>query len=254
MRVAAIQADLIWGDGSANRMNFESVIEHLTDVDLVVMPEMFTTGFYTQPEGVAEKAQTDTLEWLKETSARKGFALAGSVAVEEDGKYFNRFYFVQPNGQWTKYDKRHAFTFGGEHLHYTGGTERVVVEYMGWKILLQVCYDLRFPVFSRNLGDYDMALYVASWPVPRIGVWDTLLKGRAIENLAYVIGCNRVGNDPACEYNGSSAIIDFKGEPMTETTTGQEAVLRATLDKSELEAFRAKFPALNDADKFKIEI
>lgn len=253
MRIAAIQSDIIWRESSANRMNFESIIESLSDVDLVVLPEMFTTGFCTDPRGTAEKADTETLQWMKELSKKGGFAMAGSVAVEQDGKYYNRLYFVKPDGNWEKYDKHHLFTFAGEHNNYTAGDERVVVEYNGWKILLQICYDLRFPIYSRNKKDYDIAIYVASWPSVRIDPWITLLKARAIENLSYVIGVNRVGNDPNCQYCGGSMIHDFKGVPMCDEALDKEEVLVAEFKKDELDNFRAIFPALDDEDKFILE-
>jgi len=201
MNITLIQADLVWNDPAANRNRFEREIFAVGETDLVVLPEMFPTGFCTRPREAAEPDGGPTLAWMRRTARKKGAALAGSVAVEQDGRYFNRFYFVRPDGATVHYDKRHLFTYGGEHKEYTGGDRRVIAEYKGWRILLQVCYDLRFPVWSRNRDDYDMILYVASWPTPRVEAWSALLKARAIENVCYVAGVNRVGDDPNCIFN-----------------------------------------------------
>ena len=178
---------------------------------------------------------------------------AGSVTVEAEGRYYNRFYFVRPDGTYEYYDKHHLFTYGGEHLEFAGGERRVVVEFRGWRILLQVCYDLRFPVWARNRGDYDMILYVASWPSSRVGAWSALLRARAIENLSYVVGVNRVGDDPSCHYNGASALIDYLGTTLAELPADKAGVLRGEATKEALEAFCAKFPALRDADSFELK-
>ena len=176
--------------------------------------------------------------------------MGGSVATEADGRYYNRFYFVKPDGSYATYDKRHLFSFAGEDKRYTAGTERVVVEHCGFRILLQVCYDLRFPVFARNRGDYDMILYVANWPTVRISAWNALLRARAVENQCYVAGVNRTGDDPALAYDGSSALIGFLGETVAAATPGREEAVQGEADLKALEAFRAKFPALRDADAF----
>ena len=175
---------------------------------------------------------------------------SGSIAVTKDGKYYNRFYFVKPDGSVAQYDKKHLFTYGGEHLRFTPGEERVVVEWKGVRILLEICYDLRFPVWARNRGDYDMILYVASWPTPRVNAWSALLVARAIENQCYVAGVNRVGTDPTCEYCGGSVIIDPYGKTIAACAMGEECEATAEVDMELLEAFRKKFPVLNDADEF----
>ena len=253
MNVVLIQADLCWENPSANWKHFEQKIAEVDHADLIVLPEMFSTGFCTHPCEIAEPFEGPTLCWMQQVAHEKSVALCGSVATKEEGRYYNRFYFVFPDGRYQYYDKRHLFTFGGEHKEYTAGQERVIVEYEGWRILLQVCYDLRFPVWSRNRGDYDMIIYVASWPTPRVEAWSALLRARAIENLCYVAGVNRVGDDPYCNYCGGTVLLDFLGKPMAEGVMGQEGILAGTLDQEALTAFRAKFPALQDGDFFTFE-
>ena len=247
MKTTILQRDIKWGDPKANIQRADEAISRNAGSDLYVLPEMFSTGFCTSPEGIAERDDT-TLQWMKSKACEIDAAIAGSVAVEEDGKYYNRFYFVKPDGEVTHYDKKHLFTYGGEHLRFTAGDERVVVEWRGVRILLEVCYDLRFPIWARNCGDYDMILYVASWPTPRVGAWSALLVARAIENQCYVAGVNRVGNDPACEYCGGSVIIDPYGVKIAECEISQECEATAEIDMAALEAFRKKFPVLQDAD------
>ena len=247
MKTTILQRDIKWGDPKANIQRADEAISRNAGSDLYVLPEMFSTGFCTSPEGIAERDDT-TLQWMKSKASEIDAAIAGSIAVEEDGKYYNRFYFVKPDGEVTHYDKKHLFTYGGEHLRFTAGEERVVVEWRGVRILLEVCYDLRFPIWARNRGDYDMILYVASWPTPRVGAWSALLVARAIENQCYVAGVNRVGNDPACEYCGGSVIIDPYGVTIAECEISQESEATAEIDMAALEAFRKKFPVLLDAD------
>ena len=247
MKTTILQRDIKWGDPKANIQRADEAISRNAGSDLYVLPEMFSTGFCTSPEGIAERDDT-TLQWMKSKACEIDAAIAGSIAVEEDGKYYNRFYFVKPDGEVTHYDKKHLFTYGGEHLRFTAGDERVVVEWRGVRILLEVSYDLRFPIWARNRGDYDMILYVASWPTPRVGAWSALLVARAIENQCYVAGVNRVGNDPACEYCGGSVIIDPYGVTIAECEISQESEATAEIDMAALEAFRKKFPVLLDAD------
>ena len=210
---------------------------------------MFTTGFCTDPTETAEPADSETLAWMRSVAAARNAAVGGSVATEADGRYYNRFYFVKPDGSYATYDKRHLFSFAGEDKRYTAGTERVVVEHCGFRILLQVCYDLRFPVWCRCRSDYDAILCVASWPAPRREVWRTLLRARAIENQCYVVGVNRTGDDPWNHYAGDSAVVDFKGTPLCEADAS-EGVFTARLDREALDRFRTKFPAWRDADDF----
>lgn len=253
MRIAILQTNINWGNPSANVENADEIIEHLGPADLYVLPEMFSTGFCTVPKGIAESTDCDTLQWMKRKAAAKGCALAGSIATEENGRYYNRFYFVHPDGRVDAYNKKHLFTYGGEDKHFTAGNQRVIVNYMGVRILLQVCYDLRFPVWARNRKEYDMILYVASWPTSRLEAWKTLLRARAIENQCYVVGVNRVGEDPNCSYSGGSAVIDSYGRTLAACEDGKAATAVADVDIEALEAFRKKFPVLNDADAFQLD-
>ena len=248
MRITILQRDIEWATPEVNRQRADEAIDSNPHSDLYLLPEMFSTGFCTCPEGIAESVDSPTLQWMKAKAAQTDAAIAGSVAVKDGEKYYNRFYFVKPDGSVTHYDKKHLFTYGGEHLRFTAGEERVVVEFRGVRFLLEVCYDLRFPIWSRNRGDYDMILYVASWPTPRVGAWSALLVARAIENQCYVAGVNRVGNDPACEYCGGSVIIDPYGAKIAECEISQESEATAEIDMAALEAFRKKFPVLLDAD------
>lgn len=253
MKIAIIQTNIDWGNPSANVKKANEIIDSQAQTDLFVLPEMFSTGFCTNPKGIAEPVECETLQWMKRKAAEKDCAIAGSIATEEEGRFYNRFYFVHPDGKTEWYDKKHLFTYGGEDKHFTAGKERVVVTHRGVRILLQVCYDLRFPVWARNRKDYDMILYVASWPTSRVEAWRTLLKARAIENQCYVAGVNRVGEDPACAYCGGSAVIDPYGRTLTACEDGKEMVARAEIDMESLDAFRHKFPVLNDADDFQLD-
>ena len=248
MKVTILQRDIVWADPAENVRRADEAIDCNPGSDLYVLPEMFSTGFCTQPEGIAEPAENETVRWMKTKSQHTGAAIAGSIAIHEDGKFYNRFHFVTPDGNVVTYDKKHLFTFGGEHKRFTAGSERVIVTYKGFRILLEICYDLRFPVWSRNKGDYDMIIYVASWPTPRVEAWKALLTARAIENQCYVVGVNRVGEDPGNNYCGGSRVIDPYGQIMAECEDGKEMEATAKVDMEVLEAFRAKFPVMDDAD------
>lgn len=256
MEILMVQADVVWESPEENRVRFEKLIDKACEEDgkpnLIVLPEMFTTGFCMRPEGIAEQADTVSLQWMKAVAKKHNSAIAGSVAVKEGDEYFNRLYFVKPKGDFVFYDKRHLFTFSGEDDHYSAGKDRVVVEYLGFNILLQICYDLRFPVAQRNRGDYDVIINVASWPVQRVEAWKTLLKARAIENVAYMVGVNRVGEDPSNKYSGETTLIDFEGNVLAQAEDSEIDLLRASINKKSLEEFRKSFPALNDADQFMI--
>ena len=248
MKVTILQRNIEWANPALNIQRADEAIDRNAGADLYILPEMFSTGFCTQPEGIAESSNSDTLRWMQRKAAETNAAIAGSVAIEEQGKYYNRFYFVKPDGSVAHYDKKHLFTYGGEHMRFTAGEERVIVEWRGVRFLLEVCYDLRFPIWARNRGDYDMILYVASWPTPRVAAWSALLVARAIENQCYVAGVNRVGTDPACEYCGGSVIIDPYGKAMATCADNTECEATAEIDMQALEAFREKFPVLKDAD------
>lgn len=250
MKVVILQTDICWANPKENRTRAEKMLDGYGEVDLFVLPEMFSTGFCTQPQGIAEPVNSETLQWMRRIAAERRCAIAGSLAVEENGQFFNRFYFVHPDVQTQSYDKKHLFTYGGEHKQFTPGTERVIVSYKGVRFLLQICYDLRFPVWSRNCGDYDVALYVASWPVSRIEAWKALLRARAIENQCFVVAVNRVGEDPNCSYCGGSEVINPYGKTLAACEDYQVCGAEAIMDMDLLEEFRKKFPVLTDADAF----
>lgn len=249
MKITLIQTDIVWGDVQANLASFTQQMLQAEKSDVYVLPEMFSTGFATDPEGTAETEPAESLAWMHRMADELDAAVAGSIALKlTDGSFRNRFYFVKPHEAEVFSDKRHLFSYGHENEHYTPGNERVVVEFRGARFLLLVCYDLRFPVWSRNHGDYDCILYVASWPTSRIEVWNTLLKARAIENQCYVAGVNRIGEDPACSYSGGTMLIDAYGRIQCQCEMNTSCSVTATLDLEKLAAFRVKFPVLNDRD------
>lgn len=254
LKIALLQADLVWENLKQNKINFSEKINSISEkVDLIVLPEMFTTGFTMSPERVSEKINGETIKWMQQIATEKKSAICGSIVFEEDKKYYNRFLFVHPSGELEYYNKRHLFTLAGEHKVYTPGTEKLLINYKGFKICPLVCYDLRFPVWARNTNNYDVLLYVANWPKPRISAWDTLLKARAIENMCYTIGVNRVGVDANnLQYNGHTATYNCLGEQITETIEGSESIIMVTLEKKHLTETRAKLNFLNDRDIFEI--
>jgi predicted amidohydrolase len=253
MDILLLQTNIEWQSPENNRRHIEDIVNSSPCADIIILPEMFTTGFCLSPQDVAEKADSLTLAWMQAIAGARRSAIAGSIAVADNGRYYNRFYFVKPDGSYTTYNKRHLFSFAGENKEYTAGDERVIVEYGGFRILLQICYDIRFPVFSRNRGDYDMIIYVANWPVSRIGAWNALLSARAIENLCYVAGINRVGSDPAATYNGCTALIDYRGRMVVSAESDGEEAITGRVNIQSLIDFRNKFPALADADSFTVE-
>lgn len=252
LTVSIIQDVLDWQNAEPNRIRYSRHIESFTDTDLIVLPEMFNTGFCMQPEGIHETMDGDTVKWMREQARDSGAVITGSLVIETDGEYRNRMVWARPDGSMTFYDKRHLFRFGEEHIHYTSGHDRVIVELNGWRLGLFICYDLRFPVFSRNLGDYDVAVYVANWPNARQHAWDTLLQSRAIENQAYVVGVNRIGADEiGNDFSGGSVVLDFVGRPILDC--GDRLMhASAALSKQQLDEFKAEFPAYLDADNFSI--
>ena len=253
MKVALIQSSLFWEDPKANRNNFEEKINAISEkVDLIVLPEMFTSGFTMNPKDVCEAMDGETVLWLKLIAKAKNSAITGSLIIKENNNYYNRLVFVFPSGEIQFYDKRHLFTLAGEEKAYTAGKEKLIIDYLGFKICPLICYDLRFPVFSRNTEEYDVLLYVSNWPKPRINAWDALLKARAIENMSYTIGVNRVGIDNnKLEYNGHSQIIDFSGNYLLEPQEN-DGVYYTKLHKNNLLDFREKFGFLNDRDAFTV--
>jgi predicted amidohydrolase len=259
-----IQTDLYWEDKAANLAMLEKKIMAITGrTEVVVLPEMFSTGFSMKPELLAEKMDGETVQWMKRIAAAKRVIITGSVIIEEssesaaadDTRYYNRMIWMLPNGQYGVYDKRHLFAFAGEDEHYTPGNKRLIASVKGWKINLQVCYDLRFPVWARQQSqeegpEYDVLIYVANWPERRIHAWKTLLVARAIENQCYVIGVNRTGNDGNGIYHsGESMVIDPLGEILYHKSV-QEDVFTITLDKDKLEEVREKMPFWKDGDHY----
>ena len=251
MKTVLIQTDIIWESPSENRRILEEKINTITDeIDLIILSEMFTSGFTMHPDLVAETMDGATISWLKEIANANNCAITGSLVITENDNFYNRMVFVFPNGEIQYYDKKHLFTLAGEDKIYTSGKEKVIVNYKGWKICLQVCYDLRFPVFSRNIENYDLLIYVASWPKVRTNAWDILLKARALENLSYAIGVNRIGTDNNdFEYIGHSQIIDELGNFIIEPTE-KEGVFIADLDKNKMLETRNKLNFLEDKDEF----
>lgn len=248
LHITLVQTNLAWNQATLNRSRVEELLRQVEETDLIVLPEMFTTAFCMQAN--AESMQGESLAWMKRMAQQLESALCGSVIIEEEGLVYNRFLFVQPDGTVDQYDKRHLFSLMGEEERFTAGQEAVLINYKGWKIFPQICYDLRFPVFSRNSNEYDIAIYVANWPVRRVSAWDKLLMARAIENQAYVVGVNRVGEDGnGISFPGHSAAYDMFGEPLCflgET----EQVQGVVLSQQKLQEARQRLPFLGDRDDF----
>lgn len=266
LRVSLVQAATIWRDAAANRDLYGALIAPLHgQTDLVVLPETFTSGFGNEAIGQAESMQGESVAWLRAQAASLDAVVTGSLLIAEQGRVFNRLLWARPDGELISYDKRHLFRMAGEHLRYAAGSTRVLTEWRGWRVLPQVCYDLRFPVWSRNQClslaaedeadscEYDLVIYVANWPSPRRYAWRTLLRARAIENLACVIGVNRVGADGnQLHYSGDSAVLDAQGQPLIELGP-QPQTSTVTLSAQALQQHRKHFPALRDADRFELQ-
>ncbi len=266
LKITIIQTNLHWENKEINLSLFSQKIADITEnTDLIVLPEMFTTGFSMSPQKFAEPMEGMTVNWMKEKAKEKNCVITGSFIFEEEGKYFNRLVWMNVNGSYNTYDKRHLFRMANEDSYYTEGQKKIIVELKGWKICPLICYDLRFPVWSRNklinVGttnltphyEYDLLIYVANWPEIRSYPWKTLLPARAIENQCYVVGLNRIGNDGNKIYHsGDSAVINAKGGIISKTKAHEETAETVTLSYSELTSFRKLFPAINDADTFEI--
>ncbi|WP_447640654.1 MULTISPECIES: amidohydrolase [Chitinophagaceae] len=261
LTVTLIQTNLVWEDQRANLRNLEEKIDSIQEkTQVIVLPEMFTTGFSMLPEKFAETMDGTSVQWMKKMARTKMVILTGSLIIQDNGHYYNRLIWALPDGQLHHYDKRHLFGYAGEDQHYTAGEKRIIVSVNGWRILLQVCYDLRFPVWARqeasdqNPYEYDIILYVANWPEKRNLPWKTLLQARAIENISYVIGVNRVGCDGNGFYHsGDSRIIHPVGTILYEKSD-EEDLCTYTFQKEELEKTRNRFPFAKDADHFKINL
>ncbi|MFK7934041.1 MAG: amidohydrolase [Saprospiraceae bacterium] len=255
LHVTLIQSELRWEDAAANRANFAKKIERLTEpTDLIVLPEMFTTGFTMNPATVAETMDGTTLNWLREMAQQSNAVVTGSVVIEENEQYYNRLIWMRPDGNYDTYDKRHLFTLAGEHKYYQPGTKRLIVELNGWKICPLICYDLRFPVWARNVENYDLLIYVANWPDKRSNAWKALITARAIENQCYTIGVNRVGKDANGHlYSGDSGVADYAGIQLARQSY-TAGVMQLKLDAEAQQQFRQKLNFLADRDDFSIEI
>jgi predicted amidohydrolase len=252
LRISWIQSSLACQDVEANKENFERYFNSLSDTDVVVLPEMFTTGFSMEPHRFAESMNGDTVAWMQAQSKRLNAVLMGSIICKtDDGNHVNRLLWVEPGGAVKHYDKRHLFSFAGEDEHYTAGKDRICIEYKGWRIFPQICFDLRFPVWSRNDLNYDVAIYVANWPERRSYPWKQLLRARAIENQAYVLGVNRVGEDGnGINHSGDSVLLDALGEEVLVSPPHEQGSFTAILSKQCLMTIREKFRFLDERDHF----
>lgn len=252
LKITLIQSELHWEDAEANRAMFSEKFQQIKQAtDVIILPEMFTTGFSMNAAKLAEPNDGKTLQWMVQEAKKHNTAITGSVIIKENGNFYNRLFFVFPDGSYKQYDKRHTFTLARENETYASGTEKLVLEYKGWKICPLICYDLRFPVWARNTEDYDVLIYVANWPKVRTLAWDTLLRARAIENMAYCVGVNRVGFDGnEHEYSGHSAVYDVLGNRISTTSFENEFFETVVLEKEHIETNRKKFRFLNDRDQF----
>lgn len=254
LTVGLLQIPLVWYDAKANRASIDAYLEAMNPkVKWVVLPEMFNSGFTMEAEKVAETMDGPTVEWLIQKSEEKTIAICGSLVIEENGEYFNRFVLAKEGKLIAHYDKRHLFRMADEHKRFASGKSHGLTSLFGWNAMMRVCYDLRFPVWSRT-NETDLQIYVANWPEVRVEAWRKLLMARAIENQCYVIGVNRVGKDGnGIDYNGYSIVIDPKGEPITQDKNESVGWIEAELNLSELQGFREKFPVGLDADSFQID-
>ena len=254
LHIVGIQADLFWENPLENLAYFEEKINSLPEnTDLIVLPEMFTTGFTMNVEKVAEEINGNAVSWMQKMAIKKQIAITGSLIIHENKNYYNKLVFVHPSGKIETYIKRHSFTLAGEDKVYTSGTKKLIITYKGWKICPLICYDLRFSVWIRNIENYDLLIFMANWPIKRIKAWDTLLKARSIENMSYTIGVNRIGIDANnYNYSGNSLIVDYLGEEISSLTKNEVGIISATISKKTQNNSREKLGFLNDMDSFSI--
>lgn len=253
LKVAFVQFNIEWENDASNLVRLSSILNSSSaEVDLIILPEMFHCGFTMKPQKSGQTMSGEVIQWMIATAKSKNSAICGGVVINENPKYYNRFIFVNPNGEITFYDKRHLFRMSGEHEIYEAGNSQVLIDYKGWRIMPLICYDLRFPVWSRNKNNNDLMIYVANWPHPRAEAWKILLRARAIENQCYVVGVNRVGRDPFVLYQGDSAAIDAKGNYLVQANDAMDELFVVDLDRKSLDGFKSKFPVLFDRDDFDI--
>tara|TARA_X000001036_G_scaffold341834_1_gene321268 strand:- start:208 stop:984 length:777 start_codon:yes stop_codon:yes gene_type:complete len=251
LHISILQSDLFWKDICKNLTHFEKLISKISKTDIILLPEMFNTAFCPKSNYLAESMNSTTVNWMKKISIQKKCAISGSLMIEEKGKIYNRLVWISKNGQISTYDKRHLFSLVNENEFLSKGEKRIIIEEQGWKICPLICYDLRFPVFSRNNIDYDILIYLANWPVKRIDAWDTLLKARSIENQCYTIGVNRIGNDGnGIAFNGHSKVFDAFGKELTSANEDSEEVIQAEISSHDLKLKRRQMNFLKDRDKF----
>jgi omega-amidase len=255
LKITTIQTTLYWEQVDQNLLHFAEMIDEIEDSDIIILPEMFTTGFTMNPEKLAEEHGGKGLQWMLQKAKEKNAVIVGSISVKDNSNYYNRLYWAKPDGSYECYDKRHLFRMGNEHQHYTAGNKKLVIDYKGWKVCPLVCYDLRFPVWSRNVNEntYDVLIYVANWPEIRSYPWKQLLIARAIENQAYVIGVNRVGEDGnGIDHSGDTCVINPRGEIINKTQPHQDKVETLALTYTYLQEFRKAFPVMLDGDEFEL--
>lgn len=254
IRVTLAQTDLFWESPQKNRDYLDVKILKLSEpTDIIILPETFTSGFTMSAHQIAETMDGPSVKWMRQLAAKTGAAICGSLIITENGHFFNRFVFIKSDGEAVHYDKRHLFSIGGEKEAYSPGTLRTVFTYLGWRIALYICYDIRFPVWCRNRNDTDLMLFTANWPMARILVWNTLLKARAIENQVYIAGVNRIGSDGnGIKYNGMSQLINPYGNALLDPELHEEDLFTVEISLTQLNDFRQKFPVANDADIFEI--
>ena len=263
LKISLLQSELEWENPAANRQHFSKLIDAIADTDLILLPEMFSTGFTMNSTDLAETMDGETVQWMKTQAVEKDAVICGSLIIKENSKFFNRLIWMRPDGSFETYDKRHLFRMANENEHFSGGKSRLIVELSGWKICPMVCYDLRFPVWSRNKAEtdrksyahweYDVLIYIANWPEPRVSAWEKLLYARAIENQCYVAAVNRIGEDgKGISYSGSSTLIDAKGETIWKAKDNSAEVITLELSKNDLADFREKFPVGMDGDEFEL--
>jgi len=253
LKITIVQPDIIWENAAANLKKYSKMLDAVENTDVIILPEMFTTGFSMAPEKLKESMDGSSVQWMKSVAAEKRCSVAGSLIIEENGKTYNRAVWVFPDGKLEIYDKHHLYTMGKEHLHYSPGMKKTIVEYKGWKFCPLVCYDLRFPVWARNAEDYDVLIYMANWPSPRHHVWKNLLAARAIENQCYCVGVNRSGSDgEGLDYLGDSALVSPKG--FADFVGEKEGIRTFGLSYSQLHDFRKVFPLLHDRDEFEVKL